>query len=172
MIFFSWGRLNRDPPNPTPLDPPLKHSCLKPCATLKTIAAFYHHMAFLKIKFIDLKNGWVNITKNCCSETNTKAALCDRSTTILKLFAMMAMWSMRKQKFIVQLSCKISEIVKKKKKKKKKLPTGSHFEFFSRKFVIGYPCVRHYILFYIHGRPVILHFLRLKVNNNKIQNGR
>ena len=25
------------------------------------------------------------------------------------------------------------------------------------KFVMGYPCVRHYILFYIHG-PVILQF--------------
>ena len=25
------------------------------------------------------------------------------------------------------------------------------------KFVMGYPCVRHYILFYIHG-PAILHF--------------
>ena len=27
----------------------------------------------------------------------------------------------------------------------------------SAKFVIGYPCVRHYILFYLHG-PAILHF--------------
>ena len=36
--------------------------------------------------------------------------------------------------------------------------TGSHFGFCSVKFVMGYPCVRHYILFYIHG-PVILHFL-------------
>ena len=44
------------------------------------------------------------------------------------------------------------------KKKKKKLPTGFHFGFFSVKFVMGYPCVRHYILFYIHS-PVILHFL-------------
>ena len=42
--------------------------------------------------------------------------------------------------------------------KKKKWPTGSHFGFFSVKFVMGYPCVGHYILFYIHG-PVILHFL-------------
>ena len=30
--------------------------------------------------------------------------------------------------------------------------------FFSVKFVMGCPCVRHYILYYIHG-PVILHFL-------------
>ena len=45
-----------------------------------------------------------------------------------------------------------------KKKKKKKWPTGSHFGFFSVKFVMGYPCVRHYILFYIHG-PVIWHLL-------------
>ena len=44
-------------------------------------------------------------------------------------------------------------------KKKKKWPTGSHFGFFTVKFVMGYPCVRHYILFYIHG-PAILHFLR------------
>ena len=40
----------------------------------------------------------------------------------------------------------------------KKWSTGSHFGFFSVKFVMGYPRVRHYILFYIHG-PVILHFL-------------
>ena len=32
--------------------------------------------------------------------------------------------------------------------------------FYSKtaKFVMGYPCVRHYILFYIHG-PAILHFV-------------
>ena len=41
----------------------------------------------------------------------------------------------------------------------KKWPTGGHFRFYkvSAKFVMGYPCVRHYILFYIHG-PAILHF--------------
>ena len=43
-------------------------------------------------------------------------------------------------------------------KKYKKWPTGRQFGFFSVKFVMGYPCVRHKILFYIHG-PVILHFL-------------
>ena len=52
---------------------------------------------------------------------------------------------MSKQKFIDQLSCKISVIEKKKKKKKK--PTDSHFSFFRVKFVSGYPCVRHYILY-------------------------
>ena len=30
-------------------------------------------------------------------------------------------------------------------------------DFISAKFVMGYPRVRHYILFYIHG-PAILHF--------------
>ena len=35
---------------------------------------------------------------------------------------------------------------------------GSHFEFFSVKFVMGYPCERHYILFYIYF-PVILRTL-------------
>ena len=54
-----------------------------------------------------------------------------------------------------------------KKKKKIKWPTGGHFEFFSVKFVMGYPCVRHYILFYIHG-PVILHFLS-QVNITKFK---
>ena len=47
-----------------------------------------------------------------------------------------------------QLSCKISEIMRKK------------FDFISAKFVMGYPCVRPYILFYIHG-PAILHFFEL-----------
>ena len=31
-------------------------------------------------------------------------------------------------------------------------------DFFSVKFVMGYLCVRHYILFYILG-PVILYFM-------------
>ena len=78
-------------------------------------------------------------TRKSSSETNTKAALRYRSTTILKLLALK---NYSGQKFIDQLSCK----------------TGSHFGFFSVKFVIGHPCVRHNISFYIHG-PVILHFL-------------
>ena len=31
-------------------------------------------------------------------------------------------------------------------------------DFIAANFVLGYPCVRHYILFYIHG-PAILLFL-------------
>ena len=55
-----------------------------------------------------------------------------------------------------------------REKKKLKWQTGGHFGFFSVKFVMGYPCVTHYILFYIHD-PVILHFLLSKYY--KIQNG-
>ena len=33
-------------------------------------------------------------------------------------------------------------------------------DFITAKFFMGYPCVRHYILFYIHG-VAILHFLGL-----------
>ena len=33
------------------------------------------------------------------------------------------------------------------------------FDFFSTKFVMGYPCVGPCILFYIHG-PALLHFFR------------
>ena len=75
---------------------------------------------------------------------------------------MMAMWSMRKQKFIDQLSRKISGIVKTKTiekiKNKKNGRLAAILAFFVVKFVMGYLCVRHYILFYING-PVILHFL-------------
>ena len=51
----------------------------------------------------------------------------------------MAMWSlsMRKKKFIDQLSCTISAIMR----KKIKWPSGDHFGFISAKFVMGYPCV-------------------------------
>ena len=35
------------------------------------------------------------------------------------------------------------------------------------KFVMGYPCVRYYILFYIHG-PGILHFIASQVNITKL----
>ena len=45
-----------------------------------------------------------------------------------------------------QLSCNISKIMRKKK------------GFITATFVMGYPCVRHYILFYIHG-PAVLLFL-------------
>ena len=47
-----------------------------------------------------------------------------------------------------------SAIMKDEKMRKKKL---NGRDFITGKFVIGYPCVRHYILFYIHG-PAILHF--------------
>ena len=42
---------------------------------------------------------------------------------------------------------------------KKKLKGGlaAILDFISAKFVMGYPCVRQYILFYIHG-PAILPF--------------
>ena len=33
-------------------------------------------------------------------------------------------------------------------------------DFISAKFLMGYSCVRNYILIYIHG-PAILHFLEL-----------
>ena len=45
-------------------------------------------------------------------------------------------------------------------------------DFISGKFVMGYPCVGPYILFYIHG-PAILHFFELRKYHKitKIQNG-
>ena len=46
---------------------------------------------------------------------------------------LMAMLSMIKQKFIDQLSCKISEIMK----KQLKWPTGGHFGFYTRKSCHG-----------------------------------
>ena len=42
-------------------------------------------------------------------------------------------------------------------KKNKNGRLAAILDFITAKFVIGYPCVRHYILFYIHG-PAILHF--------------
>ena len=46
-------------------------------------------------------------------------------------------------------------------------------DFISAKFVIGYPCVRPYILFYIYG-PAILLFFELRKYHKiiQIQNGR
>ena len=45
-------------------------------------------------------------------------------------------------------------------------------DFITAKFVMGYPCVRHHILFYIHG-PAILHFFGVSKYHKiiKIQNG-
>ena len=59
----------------------------------------------------------------------------------------------------IHRSAIMQDFRKKKKKKKKKIADWQPFGiFFSVKFVMGYPCVRLYILFCIHG-PVILHFL-------------
>ena len=77
---------------------------------------------------------------------------------------------MREQKLLDQLSCTISEIMK------KKICNGrlaAILDFISAKFVIGYHCVRPSILFYIHD-PAILHFFQsLKYHKiTQIQNGR
>ena len=40
-------------------------------------------------------------------------------------------------------------------------------DFISAKFIMDFPCVRPYILFYIHG-PAILHFFRY-VNITKLK---
>ena len=48
-------------------------------------------------------------------------------------------------------------------KKKKKMADWQPFWIFIVNLVMGYPCVRHNILFYIHG-PVILHFLSTVLN--------
>ena len=69
----------------------------------------------------------------------------------------MDMWNMREQKFSDQLSCKISEIMRKKNWNGR---LAAILDFISAKFVIGYHCVWPSILFYIHG-PAILHFLSL-----------
>ena len=47
-----------------------------------------------------------------------------------------------------------------------KWPTAAIWDFISAKFVMGYPCVRHYILFHIYG-SAILHFFSY-VNSTKL----
>ena len=61
---------------------------------------------------------------------------------------------MREQKFLDQLSCKVSEIMR------TKICNGrlaAILDFTSAKFVMCCHCVRPSILFYIHG-PANLHF--------------
>ena len=82
----------------------------------------------------------------------------------------MDMWSIREQKFLDQLSYKISEIMRKKNWIGR---LAAILDFISAKFVMGYICVRPSILFYIHG-PAFLHlFESLKYHKiTQIQNGR
>ena len=46
-------------------------------------------------------------------------------------------------------------------------------DFISAKFVMGYPCVKHYISFYIHGPTILLFCVILRKYHKiiKIQNG-
>ena len=75
----------------------------------------------------------------------------------------MDMWSMREQKFLDQLSCKIRE---------GKIRNG-RLDFIDAKFVMGYHCVRPSILFYIHGLANLHFFESLKYHKiTQIQNGR
>ena len=71
------------------------------------------------------------------------------------------------QKLIDQLSCKISEKIRKNGR------LAAILDVISAKFVMGYPRVRYYILFYIHG-PAILHFFELHKypKLSQIKNGR
>ena len=57
-------------------------------------------------------------------------------------------------------------------RKKLKGRLAAILDFISAKFVMGYPCMIHYILFYIYG-PAILHFFVLHKYHKiiKIQNG-
>ena len=64
----------------------------------------------------------------------------------------MALWSMRGQKFIDQLSCEIPDIMK------KKWPTGGHFGFHNCEICHGLPLCETLHFVYIQG-PAILHFL-------------
>ena len=56
--------------------------------------------------------------------------------------------------------------------KKLKWPTGGYSDLISAKSGMGYFCVKHYTLLYIHG-SAILHFFELRKYHNidKIQNG-
>ena len=90
------------------------------------------------------------------------------STKIPWLY-LMAMSSIRKQKFIDQLSCKISKIMR------KQILNGrlaAILDFITARFKMGYLCVRHYSLLYIHG-AAILHFFELRKYHKIIiiQNG-
>ena len=60
---------------------------------------------------------------------------------------------MRKLKLIDQSSCKIFEIMSKNIKNGR---PAAILDFTSAKFVMGYPCVRPYILFYNHGPAILL----------------
>ena len=71
-------------------------------------------------------------------ETNTKAALHYFSTTILKLFSS----EIHRSAIMQDFRDSEKKIIINNNK------NGSHFDFFSVKFVMGYPCVRHYMLFY------------------------
>ena len=63
---------------------------------------------------------------------------------------------------------RISEIMRKKIKNGR---LAAILDFISAKFVMGYHCVRPYILFYNHG-PAILHFWGKYHKITRIQNGR
>ena len=65
-------------------------------------------------------------------------------------------WSMREQKFLDQLWCTISEMLKKKNCNGR---LAVILDFISAKFVMGYHCVRPSILFHIYD-PAILHFFQ------------
>ena len=67
------------------------------------------------------------------------------------------------QKFLDQLSCKISEIMR------KKIWNGrlvAILDFISAKFVMGYHCVSPSILFYIHSPAILYFFESLKYHKS------
>ena len=77
---------------------------------------------------------------------------------------------MKEQKFLDQLACKISEIMREKKLNGR---LAAILDFICAKFVMGYHCVRPSILFYIYGPAILLFFESLEYHKiTQIQNGR
>ena len=87
-------------------------------------------------------------------------------TNIPRWYAM-AMWSMRRQKLIDQLSCKISEIMRKKTIKNVDWRPLWILFVWNLSWIIIW--VRPYILFYIHG-PATSHFFLSCANITKLLN--
>ena len=71
---------------------------------------------------------------------------------------------MRKQKFIRSA---IIQDFRDNEKNNLNDRLAASLDLISAKFVMGYPCVTHYILFYIHG-TAILHFFISYLNITKL----
>ena len=104
------------------------------------------------VPFVDLLQ---QQTRKSCSETNTKAAFRYRQSAISTLIEI---GKLSQGLFYITALAIMQHFPDNEKKTIRHVRQSAILYFISAKFIMGYPCVSAYKLFYVHGLSILLLF--------------